>query len=67
MAALAGVPFVSDLVTGPDDKLLLQAAFAPLALGRPLLMPPGVPAERVAAMRRALAKYGRDHGYVKVS
>jgi hypothetical protein len=52
---LAGVPFLSDLITAPDDKLLLQAAFAPLALGRPLVMPPGVPAERVAAMRRALA------------
>lgn len=52
---LTGVPFVSDLVTTPDDKLLLQAAFAPLALGRPLLMPPGAPAERVAAMRQALA------------
>ena len=29
---------------------------APLSIGRPLLMPPGVPAERVAAMRQALAE-----------
>jgi len=55
LAALGDVPFVPDLVTGADDKLLLQAAFAPLSIGRPLLMPPGVPAERVTAMRRALA------------
>jgi tripartite-type tricarboxylate transporter receptor subunit TctC len=35
---LAGVPFVPDLV-GDADKLLLEAAFAPLSIGRPLLMP----------------------------
>jgi tripartite-type tricarboxylate transporter receptor subunit TctC len=64
VAALAGVPFVPDLVTVPDDKLLLQAAFAPLALGRPLVMPPGVPADRVAAMRQALADTFSDPAFV---
>jgi tripartite-type tricarboxylate transporter receptor subunit TctC len=52
---LPNVPFAPDLLTNEDDKLLMQAAFAPQALGRPLLMPPGVPADRVAAMRKALA------------
>jgi tripartite-type tricarboxylate transporter receptor subunit TctC len=52
---LNGVPFVPDLVSGAD-KLLLEAAFAPLSIGRPLLTPPGVPAERVAALRQALAE-----------
>ncbi len=61
---LAGVPFLSDLITAPDDKLLLQAAFAPLALGRPMVMPPGVPAERVAAMRQALAETFADPAFV---
>ena len=61
---LAGVPFVPDLITAPDDKLLLQAAFAPLALGRPLVMPPGVPAERVAAMRQALADTFADPAFL---
>ena len=31
----------------------MQAAFAPLALGRPFLMPPGVPSERMVALRKA--------------
>jgi tripartite-type tricarboxylate transporter receptor subunit TctC len=53
------VPFVPDLVSGAD-KLLLEAAFAPLSIGRPLLMPPGVPAERVAALRQALAETFAD-------
>jgi tripartite-type tricarboxylate transporter receptor subunit TctC len=61
---LAGVPFVPDLITAPNDKLLLQAAFAPLALGRPLVMPPGVPAERVTAMRQALADTFADPDFL---
>jgi tripartite-type tricarboxylate transporter receptor subunit TctC len=61
---LAGVPFVPDLITAPDDKLLMRAAFAPLALGRPLVMPPGVPADRLAAMRQALADTFADSGFV---
>ena len=56
---LDGVPFAPDLVSGAD-KLLLEAAFAPLSIGRPLLMPPGVPAERVAALRQALAETFAD-------
>src|SRR5262249_7285158 len=52
--AIANVPFALDIVTSPDDKLLMVAAFAPLQSGRPYLMPPGVPADRVATMRAAL-------------
>lgn len=61
---LPDTPFVPDLITAPDDKLLLQAAFAPLALGRPLVMPPGVPADRLAAMRKALADTLADPAFV---
>ena len=57
---LPDVPFAPDLLTNADDKLLMQAAFAPQALGRPLLLPPGVPADRVAAMRKALAETFAD-------
>ena len=52
---LPDVPFVTDLLTNEDDKLLMQAASAPQALGRPLLLPPDVPVDRVAAIRKALA------------
>jgi len=52
---LGGVPFVPDLIGDAADKLLLQAAFAPLSIGRPLLAPPGVDAARIAALRQALA------------
>jgi tripartite-type tricarboxylate transporter receptor subunit TctC len=52
---LADVPFALDLVSNEDDRLTMQAAWAPLALGRPFLMPPAVPPERVAALRAAFA------------
>jgi tripartite-type tricarboxylate transporter receptor subunit TctC len=55
LAELPDVPFAPDLVAGDEEKLTMQAAFAPLALGRPFLIPPGVPAERVAALRAAFA------------
>ena len=52
--ALGATPFLADLVANPDDRVLVAAAQAPLALGRPSVMPPETPPERVAAMRRAL-------------
>ena len=50
---LPDVPFAPDLVSDEEDRQVMQAAFAPLALGRPFLMPPGMPPERVAALRAA--------------
>ncbi len=64
LKALAGVPFAPDLVSDADDKSLLQAAFAPLSIGRPLVMPPGVAAGRVAAMRNALRETFADPEFV---
>ncbi len=62
--AIAEVPFALDLVSGPDEKLLMMAAFAPLQTGRPYLLPPAVPADRVAAMRQALIDTFKDPDFV---
>jgi hypothetical protein len=61
---LAHVPFALDLVTNEDDRLTMQAAWAPLALGRPFLMPPGVPLERVAALRAAFTTTMTDPDFL---
>jgi tripartite-type tricarboxylate transporter receptor subunit TctC len=61
---LAGVAYAPELVTNEDDKALLDVAFAPLALGRPLVMPPGVPPERLTAMRKALAETFADAEFI---
>ena len=64
LAELPDVPFAPDLVANDGDRLVMQAAFAPLALGRPLLMPPGVAAERVAALRAAFAATMADPDFL---
>jgi tripartite-type tricarboxylate transporter receptor subunit TctC len=60
---LAGVPFALDLVPNAADKTLLIAAAAPLGLGRPYAAPPGVPADRLAALRTAMSETFRDPGF----
>ena len=57
---LPDTPFAMDLISNPQDKLLLEAASAPLALGRPYLLPPGVPADRVKAMQDSMMKVFTD-------
>ena len=57
---LKDVPFAMDLVENADDKLLLTAASAPLDFGRPYAAPPGVPTDRVAALRAAFAATFKD-------
>jgi tripartite-type tricarboxylate transporter receptor subunit TctC len=64
LAELPDVPFAPDLVGHDGDRLVMQAAFAPLALGRPLLTPPGVAAERVAALRAAFAATMADPDFL---
>jgi tripartite-type tricarboxylate transporter receptor subunit TctC len=54
-AELGDVPFAPDLIGSVEDKLLMDVGLAQLALGRPLVMPPDAPMERVTALRQALA------------
>jgi tripartite-type tricarboxylate transporter receptor subunit TctC len=61
---LPDVPFALDILTNEDDKLLSIAAYAPLQAGRPYLMPPGVPADRVAAMQKAMMATFKDPAFV---
>ncbi len=61
---LKGVPFAGDLLDNAADKLLLQAASAPLGIGRPFAAPPDLPAERVKALRDAFAATFRDPQFV---
>jgi tripartite-type tricarboxylate transporter receptor subunit TctC len=60
---LPDVPLATDLVAGAADKLLVQAAAAPLSLGRPYLLPPGAPPDRAAALRHAMSAAFADPGF----
>lgn len=57
---LPDVPFAGDIISKGPDKEMLDIADAPLALGRPMLAPPGVPTDRVATLTSALEQTFRD-------
>jgi tripartite-type tricarboxylate transporter receptor subunit TctC len=63
-AELKDVPFAPDLADDPTKRQIVEIASAPLALGRPIAAPPGVPADRIAALRIALADTFRDPDYL---
>jgi tripartite-type tricarboxylate transporter receptor subunit TctC len=63
-AALPDVPYGPDLVNNEDDKKLFEAAYAPLAAGRPFVAPPGVPPERAAALRAGLLATFEDPDFL---
>lgn len=46
-------PSVVEFTKDERTKQLLRLMFAPQYMGRPILLPPGVPQDRVAAMRKA--------------
>ena len=62
---LPGVPLASDLVQSTEDKQLFAAVTAPLAIGYPLLMGPGIPADRANAMLNAVAATFKDKDFVQ--
>ena len=52
---LPDVPSALDLVTDPENRPVLELILIRQEAGRPFAAPPGVPAERIAALRRAFA------------
>jgi tripartite-type tricarboxylate transporter receptor subunit TctC len=57
---LKDVPHALDLLPSEADRTLLAAASAPLGLGRPFAAPPGIPPDRLAALRSAMMATFRD-------
>ncbi len=51
---LPGVPFLRDMAKNDADRELVDLAVAPLSIGWPIFMGPGVADERVEIMRKAL-------------
>jgi tripartite-type tricarboxylate transporter receptor subunit TctC len=57
---LPDVPFVMDLAKSVEDRQILQLMFGWLHVSRPIAVPPEVPTERLAALRRAFNETMRD-------
>jgi hypothetical protein len=57
---LPNVPLVLDLARTDQERQILTLVFARNVMGRPFVAPPGVPAERVAALREAFLATLKD-------
>ncbi len=60
----AGVPFVLDLAKTEEQKQALRFLYSSLTFGRPYVAPPGVPPERVAALRKAFMDMFADKAFL---
>jgi tripartite-type tricarboxylate transporter receptor subunit TctC len=60
----AGVPLLKDFVTSADDHKVLDVIFMTTLLARPYIAPPGVPAQRVAALRDAFMAVMKDRDFL---
>lgn len=61
---LPNVPLFSELVTDPDGRKLLALIESGAVVGWPVMLPPGVPAERLAAWRKAFDATMKDPDYI---
>jgi tripartite-type tricarboxylate transporter receptor subunit TctC len=61
---LPNVPLILDLAKTPEQKQILTLVFARQALGRPYLAPPGVPQDRVDALRKAFTDTMKDKDFL---
>lgn len=58
------VPLVKDFVTSEEDKKALDVIFTSTILARPYIAPPGLPPERVKALRDAFDATMKDPEFV---
>jgi tripartite-type tricarboxylate transporter receptor subunit TctC len=58
------VPSVFDYAKTDDERAVLDVHFRQLLLGRPLAGPPGIPADRLKALREALAATMKDKDFL---
>ena len=55
-----GVPLTISFAKTEDDRQVMEMIYSQNLFGRPYLVPPGVPSERVAVLRAALAAMLKD-------
>lgn len=58
--AIPNVPLILEYVKDPQAKALFDFMFLPLQTGRPFAAPPEVPADRLAALRKAFEDAAND-------
>lgn len=63
-ADLPDVPLALDLARNEDERRILETVFLSYEFGRPYMMAPGVPANRLAAMRKAFMDTMKDPSFI---
>jgi len=63
-ATAKGVPSALDLVTEPQDRQVVRLILANLAMSRPFVAPPAVPADRAGALRKAFLATAADPAFL---
>jgi tripartite-type tricarboxylate transporter receptor subunit TctC len=61
---LPNLPLVMDYARDEEQKQILRLVFARQVMGRPFLAPPGVPADRLTALRRAFDQTMKDPDFL---
>jgi tripartite-type tricarboxylate transporter receptor subunit TctC len=61
---LPDVPLVIDLAKTDEQRKILRLIFARQVMGRPFLAPPGIPADRAAALRKAFMDTMTDKDFL---
>ena len=62
---LPDVPLVTDFASKPEDLAALKFMYETQEMGRPFLAPPGVPADRLAALRAAFDAMVKDPAFLE--
>jgi tripartite-type tricarboxylate transporter receptor subunit TctC len=62
--AMPDVPLAVEKAKSPQDKAILRLYSTPEEVGRPFVAPPGVPSDRVTALRRAFDATMKDKGFL---
>ncbi len=58
------VPLIIDRARTPEDRKVFEFLFAPQEMGRPFFTPPGLPPERLAALRVAFERTLKDSQFL---
>ena len=61
---LPDVPLITDFAKTDEQRAILKLIFARQVIGRPFMAPPGVPADRVAALRKAFMDTVADKAFL---
>jgi len=61
---LPDVPLITDLAKNDEQKQILRLIFARQVMGRPYFAPPGIPADRAEALRKAFMETMQDKDFL---